>query len=641
MAQEKQKISFQKVWHIQVSGLNMLDFASDHHSFATYGKDSILRLFNHRGQELWRRNPGFELVALSLSDTLEVMAIDTEKYSMLFGPEGATLWRKRPFPALTGKISASGDSFAFVTTDPAIIGADRSLRVKWAYRNLMKRPPGIAISALAQTTIFPCADDRGEGLTAVNYAGKPYDAFMGLDTIIAVDLSDDGQIALALATNGRLFCLNVVKGFGIWKCAYETSLSGISYATKSAESIVFSESGHLIKLDPTGKKIWEHHFTDRLLKASITSDGTSIFYATERGEIGLLTQSSSQLSNKMTFREIPAKPISANIQGSFRKVWQKELACSAKHNSVMHLWKGEDGVEYCLTWDGVENLFCINDIGEEIWQIRIAGSEVLDISVSVDADLAVVITCRGVAGFDLSGYESFKFLGQFFKAHVFDNAAMLLIDNDGKCRFYQSSDHYSHTLELPEKATEFIRTGNNAIIRTPHSLNRIDETGKILDKLVSDEILSFVSLSQNAEFIICGDETGKISIHDENLREFFSYNLGKKITLGAYHKEEETVFAATDSDDIFVLKRRSGEMTRNSLTGKPVLIAPHESGIIIGTDLDQLGLINTDGQIQARYTSPYKLKSLAPCQRKMCVIVLADDSLSCIAAMNNNVSAKP
>jgi len=163
MTGEKPKTSFQKAWHIQVPGLKLLDFASDHHSFVTYDDQSVLRLFNSYGQELWHRNPGQELISISLADTLEVLAVDNDKHSLLFGPEGATLWRKRPFPAAIGKISASGDSFAFVTSDPAIIGADRSLRVKWAYRNLMRRPATIAIWLSVRQPLFPVSMTAAKG----------------------------------------------------------------------------------------------------------------------------------------------------------------------------------------------------------------------------------------------------------------------------------------------------------------------------------------------------------------------------------------------------------------------------------------------------------------------------------------------
>ncbi|MDD3145882.1 MAG: hypothetical protein PHD82_01160, partial [Candidatus Riflebacteria bacterium] len=248
MTEDKTRVSFQKAWHIQVPGIRLLDFASDHHNFVVCDNDSVIRLFNNQGQELWHRNTGYELVSVSLADTLEVLAIDSEKHSMLFGSEGATLWRKRPFPAVHGRISASGDSFAFVTSDPAIIGADRSLRVKWAYRNLMRRPADIAISTLGQTTAFPCFDDRGEGLSAVNHNGKPYDAFMGIGTITDLELSEDGQIVLAAAENGKTFCLNLTKGFGLWKGDLGHKTSGVSYASKTGESLIFSNSGQIIKL---------------------------------------------------------------------------------------------------------------------------------------------------------------------------------------------------------------------------------------------------------------------------------------------------------------------------------------------------------------------------------------------------------
>lgn len=635
MTSENQKVSFQKAWHIEVAGLKMLDFASDHHSFVTCDKDSLLRLFNHQGQELWHRSAGFELVSVSLADTLEVLTVDAEKHSMLFGAEGATLWRKRPFPALIGKISASGDSFAFVTTDPAIVGADRSLRVKWAYRNLMKRPAGIALSSLGQTTAFPCSDDRGEGLSAVNQTGKPYDAFMGLDTILDVDLSLDGQIALAIAANGRTFCLNVVKGHGIWKIAPGAGFIGVSYASATGESLVYSASGQVIKLNEKGESVWEHWFPDRLLKVSITADGNSIFYATERGEIGLLTQAAGQLSNKMTFQEVAVRPMAPGTAASFRKAWSIELAGTSEHQSAVAPWKGQDGVEYCLVWDGIENLFCLNDIGEEVWHNRLNGSEVLALSVSPEADTAVAVTSSGVAGFDLSGYESFKFFGQFSAVHVFDDGAMILLDDQKKCRFYQSSDHYSHIVEIDGEAAEFFRYGEKVIIRSASALHFVDATGTPENSLNFDHQLTFAALARDDEFILCGTADGRITVYDQSLAEVFSYNISGPVRLVSYHKEHEAVFACADNDDVVILKRRTGEMMRTTLTGRPVFITWHESGAVVGTDLDQLGLINPEGQILARYTSPYRLKKLLPCHRRMCMIVLADEAVSCVAAVDS------
>ncbi len=633
MVNEPSSISYHKSWHIEVPGLKALDFASDHHSFATYDQSGTLRLFNQNGQELWHRNAGYELTGISLADTLEVLAIDSEKYSVLYGPEGATLWRKRPFPASIGKISASGEGFSFVTTDPAIIGADRSLRVKWAYRNLMKRPVDLVVSAAAQTTAFPCADDRGEGLAAVNLAGKPYDAFMGIENIMALDVSQDGQIAVALAAHGKVFCLNVQKGCGIWKGALGGNFDGISYAARTSETAVFSASGRVILLDASGNQIWEHYFADRLMKISLTADGTGIFYATERGEIGLLTHGAGQVNNSVVFQEVAVKPVPVALQSAFKKVWNIELAGTSEHQSSAYPWKGQDGVEYCLIWDGVENLSCINDLGEEVWQTRMNASEVLDLSASSEADLAVVVTRNGVVGFDLSGFEVFKFFGQFKQVHVFAEGAILLLDIQGRCRFYQSSDHFSHCIEIEGQVRQILGLEGQALLRSDNGLTIVDNDGQIVVQHENDAPITFSGFSHDLLAIVAGDEIGKVMILDLQLKETFAYTLKGPIRLLEYNRELETIFVGTDSEKLQILRRRTGEMMTTSLVGRPAYVTYHEAGAVIGTDLDQLGLINADGQILARYTSPYKLKKLFPCHRRMSLIALADEALGCIAAI--------
>ncbi len=639
MPDDKSKVSFQKAWHILVPGLKLLDFASDHHSFVACDRDSVLRLYNSQGQELWHRNAGQELIAVSLADTLEVLAIDSEKHSMLFGPEGATLWRKRPFPAIAGKISASGDSFAFVTSDPAIIGADRSLRVKWAYRNLMKRPAAIAISALGQTSAFPCCDDRGEGLSAVSHLGKPFDAFMGIGVITDLELNEDGQIVLAVSETGFTYCLNLVKGCGIWKGDPGQKSTGVSFASKTGESLVYSATGQIMKLTPAGEPLWEHWFPDRLLKVSITADGSGIFYATERGEIGLLTQADRRQKNRMTFREIPVKPLEAGESGAFRKIWSRELpGGSNERHSEICCWTGQDGVEYSLVWDGAERLVCLNDIGEEIWQERLIDTDIISMHASSQADMGVIVSRSGVTGYDLSGSEIFRFFGQFTGVYVFDDGAMLLLDTAQNCRYYQAFDHFSHQIEISGPALQAIPCAGQALIRSEKAFFLADSSGKINAEKAFDSTITFLNVSFDGQFIVCGTETGLISIYDTALNTIFAYRISGSIVSAAYNRDQETIFAGTADEKIYVLQRRTGQMMQNTLTGRPLILLAHETGAVIGTDLDQLGLINTSGQILGRYTLPVKLRRLLPSHRRLCMMILADESIGCMAVVENNSS---
>lgn len=640
MSEKNDLTSYQKAWQIQVPGLRLVEFTSDHSSFAVYDKDSELRLFNHSGKELWHRKTGYDLVSIALSDTLEVLGVDNDKHSVLFGQEGATLWRKRPFPAVMGRISASGEIFSFVTTDPAIIGTDRSLRVKWAYRNLMKRPSDLAISGGGECVAFPCADDRGEGLGAVNQSGRPLDAFMGLDRIVSISLSSDGNIALALSTRGHIFCMNLQRGSGIWKGAFGSDLVGVSYASKSGESLAYSAGGQLVKLDHNGLPVWEHYMPDRLLKACITDDGSAIFYATERGEIGMLGQNLGQTSNCLVFKETIAKAVPATVKSSFMKVWNIDLVGSAEQQSRVYTWKGQDGVEYCLVWDGGEKLFCINDLGEEVWNYRLSGTRVNDLAVSSEADMAIVVTSSGVIGFDLSGCEIFKFFGQFKRAHLFADAAMVLLDNLGKCKYYLSSDHFSHQLDIDARITSFSVVCDKLLLRSEKALYLLNSEGNVEKQIEFENTISCCNLSSNGEFILFGDSAGQVIIYNLELEVIFSYQLGGLISLVEYNREFETLFVAGEGEDVIVLNRRRGEMFNVSLTGRPALMTAHEAGVLVGTDLDQLGLISTEGQILARYTSPHKLKKMLPCHRKMSMIVLADEALICIAAVTSSGTGK-
>lgn len=640
MSEKIDLTSYQKAWQIEIAGLRLVEFASDHSSFVVYDKNTELRLFNHSGQELWHRNTGYNLVSISLADTLEVLAVDSEKHSILFGQEGVTLWRKRPFPAVLGRVSGAGELFSFVTSDPAIIGTDRSLRVKWAYRNLMQRPRDLAISDAGEYVVFPCADDRGEGLGAINQAGRPIDAFMGLDRVISISLSKDGNVALALSARGHIFCMNLGRGSGIWKGVFGSDLIGVSYASKSGESLAFSAGGQMMKLDSNGLPLWEYLMPDRLLQASISEDGNTIFYATERGEIGMLTQDTGQVSNRIVFKEVLPRPIPPSLKSSFMKVWNIDLVGSDEQQSKAYTWKGQDGVEYCLVWDGGESLFCVNDLGEEVWNNRLSGTRVLDLAVSSEADMAVAVTSAGVIGFDLSGCEIFKFFGQFKRVHLFADAALVLLDSLGKCKFYLSSDHFSHQVDIKEPVVSFSVVGNKLLLRSDKALYLLGSEGGIEKQIDFAFSISCCNLSSNAEFILCGDTSGQVILYTLELEVVFSYQLEGVVTLIEYNHEFETLFVGCEDEDVRVLNRRSGEMFRVSLTGRPALMTAHEVGVLVGTNLDQLGLISTEGQILARYTSPHKLKKMLPCHRRMSMIILADEALSCIAAVTSAGPAK-
>ncbi|MDN5280806.1 MAG: hypothetical protein PWR01_4771 [Clostridiales bacterium] len=633
---EEKKLGYQKAWHIQVSGLKLIDFTRDRRGIITLDKANELRLFDQNGNELWHRPAGYDLVSLSLADTLEVLAVDAEKHSILYGPEGTTMWRKRPFPAVIGRISASGEYFSFVTSDPAIVGTDRSLRVKWAYRNLMKRPADIAVSGAGQVSSFPCADDRGDGVAAVNQAGKPFDPFMGMKTVSSVDVSEDGQAVLALDSGGGLYCVNPVRGYGIWKGKTSPRSTGVSYASQTGDSIVYSEQGRIIKFDDKGNQIWEHNFPERLLKAFICPDSQAIYYATERGEIGCLRRNTGDVVNNMEFMEKEVAEKGAENRFFFRKIWNIELEGSRENPPMVQSWLGHEGVEYALVWNGKDTLICLNDVGEEIWQQRLGETRLHAISASADADMVVAVTAFGVIGYDIDGNENFKFFGAFSDVYVFPESSMLLVDEKGQGRFYLSPEHFSHVLDSEEKILRLVPYNDDVIVVREKSLGIVDSDGNLVAETSLESCPFKVEVAQDKEKIVVGTESGQLHILSKELKIDFSYRLEGQVALASLASDTDDVFAAVkDKPEIFVLRRRSNELLKNSLTGDPIFSVSHQMGMVVGTNLDQLGLIGYDGVLIGRYTCPDRVVKLVECRRPNCFVLLTDDSLSCIVVVKD------
>ncbi|GAB4268861.1 MAG: hypothetical protein Kow0029_04490 [Candidatus Rifleibacteriota bacterium] len=636
MSEEKREV-YQKAWHIQVPGLKLIDFTRDRRGIVTFDKENVLRLFDHNGNELWHRPAGYDLVSVSLSDTLEVLAVDVDKHIILYGLEGATLWRKRPFPAMMGRISASGEFFSFVTSDPAIVGTDRALRVKWAYRNLMKKPADMAISGAGQVTTFPCSDDRGDGVAAVNRFGKPYDPFMGMKTIVAVDVSEDGQCILALDDAGGLFCVNPVRGYGIWKGKNSPRNTGVSYASQTGDSIAYSDQGRIVKFDPKGNIIWEYSFTERLLRAFISPDSNAIYYATERGEIGCLRKNIGDGLNKVEFMEKKIKESSAAKNFVFRKIWHIELAGNRENLPLVKTWQGYEGVEYSLVWNGRESLLCLNDVGEEVWQKPMGETRVADISVSVDADIVLLATNSGLVGFDLDGNESFRILGIFKEVHVFPDGAMLLLDENNLARFYYSSDHFSHSIEVKEQLRKIVSIGENVVLVGEKAVSLVNYEGTVFAEAAFDSRLTFFDVTNDSEHFLVGEESGQLHILDAELKEVFAYKLPGPVGLvGFVAKEKDVIAAVKGKPEVMLLRFRTNDILKNSLTGNPVSAIEHNAGMIVATDLDQLGLMGFDGNILGRYTCPDRVIKILSCRRPGCFLLLTEDALTCIGVVQDS-----
>lgn len=625
-----QKIGYQKTWHVQVPGLRLIDFTTDRRGIVTYSNDFMLRLFDQGGRELWSYKTEFDLFSVSIADTLEVLTVDADKHISLFRNDGAVLWRRRPFPAVYGKISASGENFAFITSDPAVIGTGRMLRTDWSYRNLMRRPDALAISPSGNTVAFPCRNDMGEGLGAVNSTGRPYAPFMGIDRVKSVDLDETGEILLAIDVSGSVFCMNIVKTFGVWKGQLDPSFVGINLSGSSGEAIAYSNDGRIAKLDSKGTIIWDYRFTEPLMSAFISSDGQSIYYATTTGELGCLMESSGSSINRMEFLEIEVKNANDGHTRNFRKIWNREMPASSRQALP---WKGQDGVEYCLVTSGSDSIACINDLGEEVWQSRAGGGEILDISVAADADTAVIITSSGALGIDLSGSEMFRFCGAFRQVLVFDSGSFLIIDEVGAAQFYDSSNHFLHNVPLESVVEKLYRFGSQALLVTHNSLHLIDEDGNTLAQDTYEHDFSCVSVDQVAKKILCGDKSGKLMIFNSTLNQVFSYGFDTPVAMIGCNMDANILAVVLEkSDEILILKRLTGEIMRNNLTGRPIQATCLNDGFVLATDLDQLGFVSFDGQILGRYTAPYQIIRILPCHRKNSVLLLTEDSLVCITA---------
>ncbi len=338
----------------------------------------------------------------------------------------------------------------------------------------------------------------------------------------------------------------------------------------------------------------------------------------------------------MTFQEIPVQPVTAGTAAAFRRVWAADLNGSLENHTGLCVWKGQDGVEYSLVWDGSGKLFCLNDIGEEIWQERLSSEEVTAMAVSAEADLALILLKNGVTGFDLSGGEVFRFFGQFTGAHVFDDGAILLLDHEQKVRYYPAFDNFSHVIETGNPVRTIAPFASQALIIGETAFCAVDSTGTTIFDKSFDSPITFIDGCGAGSYLVCGNENGLITVFDENFATVFSYRLSEKIISATYNRDQECVFAGTETGNIFILQRRTGQMTRTSLNGKPLRIAGHEGGAVFATDLDQLALINFSGQILANYTMPFRLTRLIPSHRRFCMTVLAEESVVCLAAVDES-----
>lgn len=626
------KLEYKKVWQTMLADVSLFDCTNDNRAVAVYCKNGDLHLIDNRGKEFWKTNIGEHIASISLSDTLEVLAVNNQKKTLLIDMEGRLLWEKRPFAALAGQISSSGRAMTFITPDPAVIATDRNLKIKWAYRNLLQVPADISISENGETVAFPGKDDRGDGIIGIPLSGEPYDAFMGLDPVKSIEVTRNGEVVLAIDKTGSIFCINIAKSHGIWKGKLDAAFIGVSYADDTGESIVYTKDGLISKLDTNGTPIWEYRFPDWIIKAFVSSDSKAIYYALQGGEIGCLMLGSGDNVNRIDFLEIEVPAIASEDKFSFKLLWSFDFDRSGRMQTTPRKFSfmGLEGVEYFIVWDGNDQIKCLNDLGEEIWSNRLSGSNLFDVSVSATSDLIVCATARGIQGYDLSGSETFKFLGQFTGVHLFENGAMILIDTRGKAKFYLSSSHFSHLLDINDKVLHIDGDSGVAVLQTELEIFSINNEGSIIASKTLPDKCSFFKLTFENDFVMAGTVNGEVILMDIKLEEKFLYTLKAEVGLIDYHKSEDAVYAVEkNSDEISVFQCKNSEFTRNKLTGSARFASCHREGAIIGTEMDQIGLISGTGQILARYTFPGKILNLTSGYKKEHIIVLSEESLTC------------
>jgi hypothetical protein len=100
-------------------------------------------------------------------------------------------------------------------------------------------------------------------------------------------------------------------------------------------------------------------------------------------------------------------------------------------------------------------------------------------------------------------------------------------------------------------------------------------------------------------------------------------------------KSNELYVSESLSQEIIILRLGSNELLKTSLTGKPVSSVKHPAGLIVGTYLDQIGLVDSFGNILGRYTCPERIIRLINCRRQCCFWLLTEDSLCCVAAVKD------
>ncbi len=626
MTEPAGKPVFQEIWQYQGKPLRMMQADPAHKGVVCFSVDGNLTFLDAKGKEVWKNQIGTDIRSISLAETLEILAVNEAGHIILINPQGETIWKKRLFHALFGVISANGLFMTFVTRDPTVVLLDRNCRPKWTYRNLLKVPATLGISAEGNTVSFACQDDRGEGLASVGINGKPYDAFMGVDPVIALSLNSAGDVVVLLDKGKGIYCINCVKACGIWKGTLSSHFDGVSLADQSRHVLLFSKTGLLSVLDDKGNPFWEHRFPFNLLDARLSADGQTIWYASPEGRVGGMVSRAGRDMSRMEFVDFDPPQLADEVTSSFKRIWSVELpAPVVGEKPRVRRWRGQDQVEYLLLWDGSERLICLNDVGEEIWANRMTMRGISDMAVSPSADLAVLLASGVVLGFHLDGSEAFKFFGNFTGVHVFASGAFLLLGANGQVRFYLNHNHYSHIVEAGEPILAFRGDEEHSFLVGKKRAVSVGSDGKIVGtREVEGDIISCRLESSEGELMI-GTSHGDLVFLKKDGEVGYHHKLSSPVGLVCVQKSEDVVFAGiSEAKDVVVLQNRSNRKTKTSLNGVLKYATGHEKGAVFSTAVDEIALIGLSGEILARYMFPDRIVELLSSRKGQFLYVLSE-----------------
>ncbi|HNV69128.1 MAG TPA: PQQ-binding-like beta-propeller repeat protein, partial [Candidatus Ozemobacteraceae bacterium] len=594
---------------------------------------------DERGQTLFARDHQSGFRTISVSGSLEILAVGDQGFAYLISPNGDLVWKKRPAQALFGLISGSGRFLALVSREPTVVLADRNGAVKWVYRNLLATPGALDIAHDGQTVVFACRDERGEGLAAVGFNGKPYDAFMGIDPLQDLSLHPSGDSLVAVDKGKGIYCLNCIKSFGIWKGALNQTFHGVSFAGDVQTTLLYAKDGLITLLDGKGQPLWEHRFPHPLLRACLSQDARQIFYASPEGRVGCLASRASRDLSRLEFVEIAPTALAGETSASpapiaWKKLWQFDLEPPSPGDKPRFTsWTGPDQVDYLLLWTGRNSLLCLNDDGEEVWKLSIPGG-IKDLAVDPDADLIIGVTGQAVLAYSLDGTQKFKFFGPFTRAGVFNSGAFILMTENGQIRVYSSSGQASHLVPLPAKANNLLVNDDLAFACSPTHVFYIDDRGTLRGQtpLEKPPVVRQIMPFGTPRLSLLGLQNGDFFQLNQDGTEAAHGSTGVAPACLSCHAGEDVLFFAPEvRTEIVIQQNRANKRFRVAVPQRVRSLHPHPRGCVAVTELDELMLITTQGQTALKQSIPDRVLDLAAHASGDLLFILSEGSLAAYA----------